>query len=124
MNNEMINALVNADSNKRYEYFIKKIADNEVAYGLFNDGWALYESDGNTYFPLWSEKEFAELCIKDEFKSYEVEEIDLEDILNELLYKLKDENIGIAVFPTNNDIGVCVDCNKARNDIEDELAKY
>ena len=120
----MINALTRADGNKRYEYFIKKVADNEVAYGLYDNGWALYGSDNEKYFPLWSEKEFAELCKIDEFVKYEIIEIELEDILNGLLSELNKEGIKIAVFPTDKDMGVCVDCDKIENDIKLELENY
>ena len=39
---------------KRYEHFIKQVADREEGRGLDSDGWALAGTDeGEEAFPLW-----------------------------------------------------------------------
>lgn len=124
MNTKMINAMINNDAKKRYEYLIKKVADNESLYSLYNDGWALYSDKEKTYFPIWSEKEFAELCIKDDFLGHKATEIALEDVLNELLPNLKRDHIELAIFPTPDDLGICIDCDIFKQDIDLELENY
>lgn len=63
MNQKEFNAVLELPANIRYEYFIKKIVDQEVLWGLYDDGWALSTDDvGNHLFPFWPRKEFAEYC--------------------------------------------------------------
>ena len=77
MNKEVINVL-NTDRKKQYEYFIKKIVDYEEVWSLKEtDGWATLGIENDMFFPIWPKKEFAEICIGDEWKNYYPEKIDL-----------------------------------------------
>ena len=62
LNNKEIEVVSKLPALKRYEYFIKKVADFEEVWGLFDVGWAISEDDnGNSLMPFWSKKEFANL---------------------------------------------------------------
>ena len=57
-----IRAVLLLDSSKRFSHFVKRVADEERAWGLWNSGWALMATeDGRQVFPLWPASEYAEL---------------------------------------------------------------
>ena len=63
MRNSKIDNVINLTASERYDYFIRKVADFEEVWGLKDaEGWALMGSEEQVLFPIWSEKEFAELC--------------------------------------------------------------
>ena len=63
MNNSRIKNIVNLSAAERYGYFIRKVSDFEEVWGLKDkEGWALMGNNEQVLFPVWSEKEFAELC--------------------------------------------------------------
>lgn len=110
---------------KRYEYFIKRVVDAEVAWGLWQDGWALAETDdGQQVFPLWPAKEFASACAVGDWASYVPEEIDLESLLDELVQKLKDGGVLPGVFPTPAEQGVTPELDGLVTDLRTEMDKY
>ena len=54
--------VISLSAEKRYEYCIKRIADNEMVWSLHNnDGWALsFDDNCNEVIPIWPYKEFAQ----------------------------------------------------------------
>lgn len=124
MKSEEINGVLKADKAEQYEYFIKKIADYEEVWSLRDDeGWATLGLDGGMFLPLWAKKEFAELCIDEEWSGYRAESIDLDEFLEDWLDGLKEDGIRITVM-WNNGLGIDVDWDKLRSDIETELENY
>ena len=110
---------------KRYKYFIKRVADAEVAWGLWQDGWALAETDtGEQVFPLWPAKEFATACAVSNWASYQPKEIDLVSLLDELIQKFKDAGVLAGVFPTPSEQGVTPELDRFVADLGAEIQKY
>ncbi|ODC04977.1 hypothetical protein BFW38_16985 [Terasakiispira papahanaumokuakeensis] len=91
-------ALKRKEIKDRYVYTVKKIADNESAWGLYNDGWVLTGNSQSEFFPIWPTKESAEVCAKDEWKDAQVKEIGIDYLIDELLLMLKEDSISIAIF--------------------------
>ena len=81
INAEEIKAVANLEPLKRYKYLIKKIADNEVFYTLLNseNDYAISELENHFLIPFWSAKEFAESCLIDDWKTFKITEISLDD---------------------------------------------
>ncbi|UTR15958.1 DUF2750 domain-containing protein [Salipaludibacillus sp. LMS25] len=99
MNNKDIEVVSKLPASKRDEYFIKKVADFEEVWGLFDDGWAISEDDnGNPLMPFWPKKEFANLCIVGEWKIYKAEQIEHEDFMQEWLPGIKADGITTQFF--------------------------
>jgi len=126
MNNKKIENVLNLSAEDRYNYFIRKSVDFEEVWGLKDkDGWALLGSDNKEkLFPIWSEKEFAELCAVDNWDNYVPAVILLSDFLNKLLPKLEKDNILFAVFLTPKNKGIVVAPKKVKMDIENECEQY
>lgn len=118
-------AVLALPGNKRYEHFIKIVADWQELWGLYQDGWALAASDeGTTVFPLWPAKEYAQVCAENEWAGYGPRSISLNDFLNTLLPKLKLDGVLPGVFFTPASKGLTPSVDELKAALEAELQKY
>lgn len=125
LNQKQIENVINLDAPKRYEYFIKKVADWEEAWGLYKDGWALAgTNEGERVFLLWPAKEYAELCANADWQGYEATSIPVQDVIDDLVPKLKQDNLVIGVFYTPDNKGITPDWDKFLDDLNNECAQY
>lgn len=110
----------------RYQYFIKKVADREVFYTLTNDvdRYATSEIDGNILLPLWSDKEYAELCKINGWENYGVQELDLDDLENSLIDIISEFGYLLNIFPVYERTGFVVDLDEFARDLSEELKNY
>ena len=107
---------------ERYGYFIRKVSDFEEVWGLKDkEGWALMGNNEQVLFPVWSEKEFAELC---KWDNYQPNSIPLDDFIEKLLPKLEKDNVMLAVFPLSKGKGIIRTVQEIIADIERECEQY
>ena len=119
MNQLFINHLI-----FRYEYFIKKVADFEEVWGLYNDGWATSEDDeGNMLIPFFPKKEFAEYYAINEWNVFKATSIDLDEFIEEWLEGMYKDGIKPSIFPTHEDSAL-VEISVLLRDLRNELEKY
>lgn len=119
-----IEHVLKVDNRKKYEYFIKKTADYEEVWALRDkDGWATLGLDEKEYFPVWAKKEYADLCVSEEWKGYHSESVDIYEFVEEWIVRLKQEGIRITVM-WNNGSGIDTDWDNLLHDIQTELEKY
>lgn len=110
---------------KRYEHFIKVIADWQEVWGLYQGGWALAAADdGTTVFPLWPAKEYAQVCAEKEWAGYEPRSISLSDFTDVLLPKLKLDGVLPGVFFTPSSKGLTPSVDELKAALEAELQHY
>ena len=87
--------------NERYEYFIKKVADWQEVWGLWDEGWALYgDEQKKEWLPFWPHSRYAEVCATDDWEKYKPKMITLDDWLNKWLPGIEKDRAQIAIFPT------------------------
>ncbi len=110
---------------ERYKYFIKKVADWEVFFTLVdeNSEYILSELDNHLLFPLWSDKEYVELCKINGWEKYEVMELNLDDLENEIIDFVVEKNCLLNVFPVYNRTGFVVNVQEFSRDLREELDK-
>lgn len=124
-NEKEITNVLNLPGSERYNYFIKKVVDNEKIWGLYHDGWALVEDNKfKKLLPVWPLKEYAELFINNEWRYYHVKSIELEDFLENFIYKMQDDNVFPCIFLTLNDKGTCPSYKNLLDDLRQELNSY
>lgn len=122
---KQIESMIALSGPKRYEHFVKVVADWEEVWGLYQDGWALAETDdGQKVFPVWPAKEYAALCAKKEWAGYEPESFSLADFMDELLPNLKNDGVLLGVFYTPLDKGVTPTVDLMLEDLNQELENY
>jgi hypothetical protein len=125
MNSKHIEAVLRLPGPRRYEHFIKVVADRGKAWGLYENGWALAaNSEEAQVFPLWPAPEFAELVAIGEWSKYKPREIGIEDLLDRLLPSLRETGTLVGVFPTPSDKGVLPEIDVFENDLRNELSKF
>jgi hypothetical protein len=118
-------AVLKLDPPKRFTHSIKRIVDAQVAWGLWNDGWALLGDDaGSELFPLWPAREYAEVFKGEQWAAFEASEIALDDLLNELLPQLLAKSRKPVVFPTPAGKGVVVEVAQLEAALRQEMEWY
>jgi hypothetical protein len=124
MNQKEFESVIKQSPNIRYEYFIKKVADYEEVWGLYNDGWATAQDDnGNMLIPFFPQKEFADYCAVNEWNNFKAEPIALYEFIDEWLVEMKEDRVKPSVFPTNDD-SVMVEIDVLLMDLHNELENY
>lgn len=109
----------------RYDHFIKVVADRQLAWGLFAEGWALAATDeGAPVFPVWPAEEYAALCAVGDWAEYTPKEIDVEDLLEGLLPSLNERKVVLGIFSTPANKGVIPEISIFEADLRNELAKF
>lgn len=122
---KQIESVIALPGPKRYEHFVKVVADWEEVWGLYQDGWALAATDdGQKVFPVWPAKEYATLCAEKEWAGYEPESFSLAEFMDELLPNLKNDGVLLGVFYTPLDKGVTPTVDQVLEDLNQELESY
>lgn len=111
---------------KRYQYFIKRVADSEKLYSLQNKegNWAISELEGQSLFPFWSAKEFAENCTMDGWEGYSVKEVPMDDFEEELISLIEYNDYLLNIFPVAEKTGFVVNLDEFVRDLTEEMGKY
>lgn len=108
----------------RYSYFIRKVADFQTVWGLYNDGWATMESQGRKGIPFWPEPDFAKLCGTGNWVGYAPREIPLDDFLDKWVPGMLSDGIFAGIFPTLADNPFVVSAEELCADLKQELQQY
>ncbi len=118
-------AVLRLDGPARFRHFVKRVADSEKAWGLWNDGWALMASDdGTNLLPLWPAREYAVLHCSGDWAHYAPKEIPLSDLLDELIPKLNDGKVLTGVFPTPGGRGTTPTTEELASALRQGLKQY
>jgi hypothetical protein len=126
MNQKEIDNVIALEPINRYQYFIKRVADWEVFYTFVDDNekYALSTLEDKKLMPLWSSREFAELCKINGWENYVIKELDLDDLENEIIDFIVDEECLINVFPVYDRTGFVVSLKEFSQDLKKELENY
>jgi hypothetical protein len=96
-----IEAVLKLDGPARAKHFVKRVLDAEAAWSLWKNGWPLLAtSDETPVLPLWPAREYAELHRNGDLAEYELDEIHLEDLLDNVLPMLAEQGVLVGIFPT------------------------
>jgi len=96
-----LQAVVMLPGPQRYAYFIERVAATGVVWSLYRQGWALAKKeDGTLVFPLWPDREFAQVCADYEWTGYAPHAFALDELMDELLPQLVQDGIATGVFYT------------------------
>lgn len=122
---KQIESILKLDGPARYDHFVKQVIGWERVWGLYNDGWAMgSDDDGHPNFQLWPAREYAVLNAVGEWAGFEPSEIPLEDLINELLPKLRRDGVGLGVFRTPEGKSVMPSIDQLEDDLRNEMTRY
>lgn len=121
---QKIERVLRLGTQARLDYFIRKIADSEVVWGLFGTGWATATADGRMAIPFWPEQDFAALCADDAWTGFHAKAIPLDAFLTRWLPGMEKDQRLCAVFPAPADNGHLVLPQDLLASIRLELTQY
>jgi hypothetical protein len=125
MNPKQLAAVFALPAKKRFEHFVKIVADRQQAWGLYQDGWATaWTDEGDKVFPLWPQKEYAEANAIDEWAGYEPKAISLEELMGVVFPQLKAEGTLPGILPTPAKNGTTPSIDELVAALEAELQQY
>jgi hypothetical protein len=126
LNDKEYQAVVKLGGRERYSYLVKKAADQERLWSLWQDsGWALAsDSEGQEAVPIWPHERYAAQCANEEWQGFEPKEIALQAWLSRWIPGMARDGRLVAVFPTDCDRGVFVSPAKLDDDLRSELENY
>lgn len=120
-----LKAVQQLDAQGRYEYLLKKVADQEAIWSLWSNGWALAgDNAGQEAVPVWPHPAYAAACAKDKWQGFEPKQIELDAWMQRWLPGIKRDGRLVAVFPSPDDKGVVVGADFLAQDLNEELEKY
>ena len=123
-----INAMVAQPLDVRYDYSLKRIADNGSLWCLSSEEEYMFiQEKGVKLFPIWPFKEYANkyLLTLGFEKDYRCVEIGIEKFSNEFVDYLCDNAIHVCLFPISHiDYGKIVSVNTFAEDLSVELENY
>lgn len=124
-----LEAVTALSSEKRYNYFVKRICDWEQVWTLYEDDYIVLNEakNGKLYILLFPFKDFAEHYATNtrgmkgvSYKSFEINEF-----LETIIKKLQANNVSNAlVFPVANGYGLNVSMTDMVKDFQSELENY
>jgi hypothetical protein len=126
MNDKEYEAVLSLPAERRYRYFVKKVAGEQVVWSLTaGNGWASgLDPAGQEVFPVWPHPRFAAACATGSWEGDEPRSIDLSAWLERWTSGLYADGTLVAVFPTPSGKGVVVGAARLREDIEEECSLY
>ena len=124
LNPKQIESIIKLPADKRYQHFIKRIADQEELWGIYDSDWITIKKDTWELFPVWPNKEYAQVYLQKNLPSAFVKSIDLYKFIDTFLPELGERNIAVSVFPTPDNEGHIVCYEKVIDDLNEELEKY
>jgi hypothetical protein len=97
-----LSSIAKLTSEDRCDYFIRKVADFEILWGLYgNSGWASSEIHGEIVMPVWPEEDFAILCATNSWDALTPKKIELSDFLDKWIPNKLNQYRYFGVFPVN-----------------------
>jgi Protein of unknown function (DUF2750) len=119
-----VEAVIKLPGEKRYAYFIKRAADQNQVWGLWNEGWAMGRTDdGIRTIPIWPAREYAELCRTGHWNEFQSKATTLRELMRQMLPDLASEGIRVSIFHTPNEASVLVSDEDLISSLEVELSK-
>lgn len=111
---------------KRYQYFIKKIADFEELWTIIDENGdiALSDLDDKTFISFWSAEPFIRSNLDGGWKDCNPFKISLDDFEDTMVSLIADNNYLINVFPVNGKSGFVVSLNEFIRDLNEELEQF
>jgi len=114
--------VLRARPEKRYDYFVWKVAEWGEVWSLWSDGWVLMGTNQEEVVPVWPHPMFAAHTAVQEWVGYVPKKIALDDWLNKWTPGMEKDHRLVAVFPTRQGKTITVSPLSLKNDIEEELA--
>jgi hypothetical protein len=120
-----IESVLRLEGPQRFAHFVKRMADEQRVWGLWDDGWASMEDDdGVMVLPVWPAREYAELFVNGDWSSYVPTEMPLDEFLDEMIPEVAEQSALVGVFPTPTGKSVTPPLPELEEALREELTNY
>ncbi|UJF21479.1 DUF2750 domain-containing protein [Shewanella sp. HL-SH8] len=93
----------------RYDYMIEQVKSHKMIWSLQDsDGCVMLTTEDEDCIPMWPSEETAALWAVDDWKDCEPLAIPLDEFQERWVSGMEDDDLFIAVFPVQEDLGVVV----------------
>lgn len=116
--------ILQLNSEQRFNYFVRKVTDFEIVWGLYKDGWATVSTESGEGIPFWPEADFANLCATDVWCNYCAREINLTDFITKWLPGMMNDDKVANIFPIPDGKSYIVEPAVLLNNLSEELKQY
>ncbi|MGX9463269.1 DUF2750 domain-containing protein [Shewanella sp. A14] len=104
-----VTELMNLTPEGRYDYMVEQIKTEKTIWTLQDqDGCVMLTTEDEDCIPMWPSEETAALWAVDEWKDCEPLAIPLDEFQERWVSGMEDDDLFIAVFPVQEDLGVVV----------------
>lgn len=111
----------------RYRYTLKRIADTEAIWLIWNEDndFVIQAYDEECLLPMWSSREYAQAFCVGDFKDSICKAVTLDFFVDSIIDVISENNLLIDVFPTQQEgRGKVVDLNTFAEDLNKYLEDY
>lgn len=109
----------------RYEYLVKKVADQQELWSLWEGGWALLgDKERGEFVPIWPHPDFAKAYASGEWSGYVPKLIQLDDWLGKWTPGMQRDHRKVAIFPIADELSITADPGELKAALEYELRLY
>ena len=121
---QKIHNLLRLSPQSRCDYLIRKVADFQVIWGLFADGWATAGSAQASAIAFWPEAEFAAWCAHGPWHGFEPKPIELDHFLSHWLPGMQRDARLCLVFADADGQGLLLPPESLLQSLTHELDQY
>jgi len=118
-------AVLSLTDRKRYDYFIKHVADWGEVWSLYgNDGWVLASDEaGRELIPIWPHSRYAAACADGIWSATQPKAIDIHDWQAIWIPGILNDKRMVAVFPLPNNKGIPLPPGELKHDLDEALSE-
>jgi hypothetical protein len=111
---------------KRYNYFIKRVADHEYLATLMDSSGQsiVHRVDEYILLPIWPAEEYVKVFNHENYEDSHVITISLTNFIDEWCPQIKEKKMLLDGFPVSERSGFVVTIDEFLRDLEDELVRY
>ncbi|MCH4293234.1 DUF2750 domain-containing protein [Shewanella sp. 3B26] len=109
MSKKTLAQITTLNPDARYDYLVEQVKANQEIWTLQDtDGCVMLTTEDEDCIPMWPTEEAAALWAVDEWKDCEPLAIPLNEWLERWVTGMEDDELLVAVFPVQDDLGVVV----------------
>ncbi|AZQ09524.1 DUF2750 domain-containing protein [Shewanella khirikhana] len=109
MSKKTLAQITTLNPDARYDYLVEQVKANQEIWTLQDaDGCVMLTTEEDDCIPMWPTEEAAALWAVDEWKDCEPLAIPLNEWLERWVTGMEDDELLVAVFPVQDDLGVVV----------------
>lgn len=111
---------------KRYEYFIRKVADFQELWTIIDNNGAIALSDIEKHrlVSFWTAEDFIQSNLTGNWKGFTPIKIDLDNLDDTIIPFIEENEYLLSIFPVNGKSGFVVNLEEFIRDLNDELENY